>query len=378
VKPSPQVIKFIHSFEGYHRKLPNGDCTAYPDPGSKDGKPWTIGYGTTIYRAAGLAKYGRQTVAKGDTLTEAQAKTEFDAAVHYFGSVAQQTNPNLTQNQYDALVSFFYNAGVNTPQTERVRKGDFAAFEARLPSYNKGGDGTVMPGLVRRRAAELEMWRGKKVSKVGWLALTRNNDKYILRAMDGDTAVAQHEFTTTAGLISLLRQYPDAGTTVVTKEDWVPAKTQVTPPADTKVATLIKTTTKLPGNLTQLLVRVGDETISCVSGQGYAQEFRKPSDPRSRPGSMQPIPQGRYTLGSEEWAGTPGDWTKSFGPGLGPWWVALTATFSDDRSAFGFHSDYGPEGSAGCVVFQTRSDAEKFLAAIRKHKPRYLDVNWGL
>ena len=389
MRPSKNIIDFIHSFEGYHKAMPDGRCTAYPDVGNPStGEPWTIGFGTTQYRGPGLKKYKRAKVLRGDVLTEAEAETEFLAHVNYVAQVVNRLNPNLNQHQFDAAVSFFHNngfynsAGEWSLQAQRLKDGDLARFEIMLPQYTKGGNGVTLAGLVRRRQGELAIWRkgGSKVSKVGWLALTRRNDKYILSAMDNDTALHEHEFTTTAGLISLLRQYPDAGTTVVTKEGWEPAKKELgSPQPSTNVATLIKTTTRLPNNLVQLLLRVGDESIPCVSGQGYAQFFRKPSDPRSVPGNMEPIPQGRYVIGQEEWAGAPGDWNKLHStPGIGPWWVAITATFSDDRGSFGFHSDYGPVGSAGCVVFQTRDNAERFLSSLRKFKPRYLDVQWGL
>lgn len=381
MKYSKRCLDVIRSFEGYHRALPSGDCRAYPDVGSKDGKPYTIGWGTTRYRGAGLARYGRATVALTDVLTRDEAENEFQLAVEMFSAKVNALNPNLTQGQHDAATSFMYNAGTGTKQSERLAAGDLKGFEAALPLYNKGGDGKVLAGLVRRRAEELALWRGGSVVKVGWLALTRRNDKNILSAMDGDTVRFEHEWNTTAQLVGLLRQYPDAGTTVVTKENWTaPNEGIIEQPAkDTSVATLVKTSTKLPNNLTQLLLRIGDESIPCVSGQGYAQNFRRPSDPRSVPGNMEPIPQGRYLFGKEDWKGAPGDWTASWGPGLGPWWVGLSATFSDDRGSFGCHYDPpGAPGSAGCVVFQTKENSEKFLAALRKYKPRHLDVQWGL
>ena len=38
----------IKPFEGYAKRLPNGDCCAYPDPGT-GGDPWTIGYGAFLF-----------------------------------------------------------------------------------------------------------------------------------------------------------------------------------------------------------------------------------------------------------------------------------------------------------------------------------------
>ena len=380
--PSQQCYDLIKRFEGYHRALPNGDCKGYPDPGTASGKPFTIGWGTTQYRTAGLAKYGRTYVLLSDTLTREQADAEFRAAVAVYAAIVNRLNSSLTQGQFDAAVSFCYNAGINTKQSDRLKNGDLKGFEVMLAAYNKGGDGKVLQGLVNRRADELALWRdgttsGGVAMQIGWLALTRRNDKYILSAMDGDTVRKEHEFTSTAQLISLLRQYPEAGTTVVTKEEWVAPVDGVTtePVQQSDVMTLVKTTTKLPNNLTQLLLRCKGKEYPCLSGQGYAQQFRKPGDPRSVPGNMEPIPQGRYIVGSVEWKGRPGDWSQSFGPGLGPVWVGLSATFSDDRGSFGIHRDDGPQGSAGCVTF-TQAVLEELLPNLKGI--RYLDVNWGL
>lgn len=38
--------RFLVPYESYAKKLPNGNCIAYPDPGPT-GLPWTIGYGST-------------------------------------------------------------------------------------------------------------------------------------------------------------------------------------------------------------------------------------------------------------------------------------------------------------------------------------------
>ena len=53
-KPSPTGrrlgdagLKLIQSYEGCEKHLSNGTYAAYPDPGSADGNPWTIGWGST-------------------------------------------------------------------------------------------------------------------------------------------------------------------------------------------------------------------------------------------------------------------------------------------------------------------------------------------
>lgn len=381
MKPSQDCIDLIKHFEGYHTALPNGDCKTYLDPGSVDGRPYTIGWGTTRYRTSGVAKYGRNAVGLKDTLTAAEAEQELHAAIAVTAGQVSRMTTNLTQSQFDAAVSFFYNTGPGNKQADRLKANDLEGFIRHLPLYNKGGDGKVLAGLVRRRQAEIELWNKDKQPmqpKVTWIALTKRGNANVLRGMTGPLQMAEHTWTTKAELIALLQRYVDAGTAQVTVADWTPEATSPAPqpqPTPSGTAKLIKTTTRLPGGNYQLLLRIGDKSFACISGQGYAQEFRKPSDPRSTPGSMQPLPQGRYRIGPVVWKGKPYDWSQSFGPGLGPVWFDIDATFSDDRSAFGGHVDTGPVGSAGCVVFTQAVMAEvlKVISAVK-----FLDVDWGL
>lgn len=158
LKPSSDCLDIIKEFEGYHTKQPDGSCKAYRDPGSVDGKPYTIGWGTTRYRTAGLAKYGRTGVLLSDTLTAAEARAELNAAADVFAAAVNKMTKSLTQSQFDAAVSFFYNTGTNNKQAERLRSGDLAGFVRMLPAYNKGASSKPLAGLVRRRKAELDLW----------------------------------------------------------------------------------------------------------------------------------------------------------------------------------------------------------------------------
>ena len=69
----------------------------------------------------------------------------------------------LTQNQFDALVDFAYNAGVGALQKstllKKVNAGKFDEVPAEFMKWTKGG-GKELPGLVRRRRAEVKLWRG--------------------------------------------------------------------------------------------------------------------------------------------------------------------------------------------------------------------------
>ena len=120
--------------------------TAYPDPGSRDGTPWTIGYGHT------------KGVRKGQTITKRQAE-EFltqDLKV-YEDAVNRLVKVPLTQNQFDALLSFVYNIGIgaftHSTLLRVLNRGEYALASKQFPRWNKN-DGKEMVGLTNRRAEE--------------------------------------------------------------------------------------------------------------------------------------------------------------------------------------------------------------------------------
>jgi lysozyme len=377
MKPSQQCIDLIKSFEGLSLK-------AYRDPGSVDGLPITIGWGTTQYANAGIAKYGRSAVMLGDVLTEYDADLELQAAITRYAKVINGATNKLTQQQFDAAVSFVYNTGANTRQVTRLQSGAIAEFRRMMSQYTKGGDGRILPGLVRRRKAEADLWDSGTATKgpavVDMINLVRHGTKSgpDLRAylMDGDTCVALKRFSSPAELISILQQNKDAFLSIG-EYGWHAEPQQPLPKYGT--ATLKRTGKRRANGLEILALEFDGERFECVSGQPYAQYFRKPGDPRSVPGCMEPIPYGKYSIGKIEWAGGSDNYGASWGPGLGPIWVALPATFADDRSAFGIHLDSNADtapGSAGCVVIPNTSELRRLVAALRKYDPKTLEVLW--
>ena len=123
---------------------------AYPDPGSRDGKPWTIGYGHT------------KGVKKGDIVTKAQA-TEFlrqdvRNAENY---VSKKVTVQINQNQFDALVSFAFNVGNGafgrSTLLKRINANRFSEVPVQFARWNKN-DGRVMKGLTKRRKAESDLF----------------------------------------------------------------------------------------------------------------------------------------------------------------------------------------------------------------------------
>ncbi|PNU02171.1 lysozyme [Novosphingobium guangzhouense] len=142
--------KLIKKWEGCARRLADGTFAAYPDPGSADGKPWTIGWGST-----------GPDVKKGVIWTQAQCDARFDIdMVDYVKEVAAFIGTAPTsQNQFDALVSFHYNTGKIASSTlgKRHKEGKFPAAQAEFGKwiYN---DGKPMNGLKNRRADEAKLY----------------------------------------------------------------------------------------------------------------------------------------------------------------------------------------------------------------------------
>lgn len=68
---------------------------------------------------------------------------------------------DLTDNQFAALVAFAYNVGLGalagSTLLRKLNAGDYEGAADQFPRWSKGG-GRVLPGLVRRRAAERDLF----------------------------------------------------------------------------------------------------------------------------------------------------------------------------------------------------------------------------
>ncbi|MFV8984079.1 lysozyme [Serratia fonticola] len=125
------------------------ELKAYPDPGT-GGKPWTVGWGHT------------KGVKPGDHITLAQAEAFLAEDLSVFESAVNAAIKRpMTQNQFDALVSLVFNiGGANFASSTLVKKfnaGDIQGAADQFPRW-KNASGKEMKGLVRRRAAERELF----------------------------------------------------------------------------------------------------------------------------------------------------------------------------------------------------------------------------
>jgi len=95
---------------------------------------WTIGYGSTRY-------HDGKPVQPGDKLAnEVQAEALFRNTLdQYANAVKSKTHVLLTQNQFDALVSFTYNTGIFSGKTlfTKLNEGDYAAAADQFLVWNK-------------------------------------------------------------------------------------------------------------------------------------------------------------------------------------------------------------------------------------------------
>lgn len=111
---------------------------------------WTIGYGHT------------RGVKSGDCISTAQAEQFLDVDLaEAERAVAELVRVPLTDNQFSTLVSFVFNTGegafAKSTLLRKLNEGGYGLVPACLKSWIFD-DGRVLPGLVRRRAAEVALW----------------------------------------------------------------------------------------------------------------------------------------------------------------------------------------------------------------------------
>ncbi|WP_168790601.1 lysozyme [Paraburkholderia aromaticivorans] len=128
----------------------------------------TIGVGhalTPTEKSAGALDIDGTSVPYAGGISEDQVKALLGCDLHRYESALNDAIAvDLAQNQFDALVSFCYNIGINGFQGSSVLKdvnnSNFDAVPDDLNLWNKAG-GQVSQGLVNRRANEVSLWLGQ-------------------------------------------------------------------------------------------------------------------------------------------------------------------------------------------------------------------------
>lgn len=184
-------IELIKSFEG----IPDGDPStvnidAYLDPVGI----WTIGWGHAISHNGGFLRgaqnkaVARSLFPGGITREQAEALLRGDL-VDTAAGVARLV-PAADDNQFAALVSFAFNAGVGSLQKSTLLRkllaGDIAGAADQFLVWNKARNGqgvlVELAGLTRRRRAERALFLGQD-----WRAASASRSRG--RAEDADAGV---------------------------------------------------------------------------------------------------------------------------------------------------------------------------------------------
>lgn len=134
-------LDMTKSFEGF-REQAYQDCAGV----------WTVGYGHTgpdVHPGRSVTQFEAEALLRADM---AEAVTCVNRALEI----------SLSQSQFDALVDFCFNAGRGSFRSSSllryVNAGDFASAAVQFGLWVHAG-GNVVPGLVRRRKAEADLFR---------------------------------------------------------------------------------------------------------------------------------------------------------------------------------------------------------------------------
>ena len=137
---SDRGLALTKSFEGLHLEAYQ-DCAGI----------WTIGYG-----------HAGPSVSPGESISEPEAEKLLQADVaEAVACVNHAVQPVISQNQFDAMVDFCFNAGrgnfVQSTLLRKLNSGDFQGAAAQFALWVHAG-GEVVAGLLRRRNAEAAMF----------------------------------------------------------------------------------------------------------------------------------------------------------------------------------------------------------------------------
>ena len=140
LKLSGKGLKLIEEFEGLR-------LNAYQDSIGL----WTIGYGHT------------KGVRQGDYCTKTQAEEWIAQDAQTASSAVNRlVTEVISQNEFDALTAFTYNVGQrnleNSTLLKLLNSGDHAGAADQFKRFDKAG-GVHVPGLLRRRNAEADLFR---------------------------------------------------------------------------------------------------------------------------------------------------------------------------------------------------------------------------
>jgi len=144
MKPSKQCFELIKKYEGY-------SGVAYLCPA----KVPTIGWGSTMYDNGEPVKIG-------DVISKARAEDLLNYEVRHFSDKINRLELGLNQNQFDSIVSLVYNIGIHAFRKSTIlrlisKNPNSLDIAVQFGRWVYGG-GKMLPGLVKRRADEMELY----------------------------------------------------------------------------------------------------------------------------------------------------------------------------------------------------------------------------
>ena len=137
-------LGIIKSFEGWRSSVYH--C----------GARWTIGWGSTYDLNGDRVTPDHPDIdeVEGEALLRREVR-------HVEDTIARVVKAPLTENQFSSLVSFVYNIGsgnfYRSSCRQKLSRSDYLGAADELPKWRRSA-GRILPGLVRRREAERNLF----------------------------------------------------------------------------------------------------------------------------------------------------------------------------------------------------------------------------
>ena len=150
--------KLIQDFEQFRATLYDTDGAGH----------CTVGWGHLVHRGLCDGRENEKQFAQGISKSRGDELFLLDVehAEKTVNRQAQSLGLELTQDQFDALVSFTYNVGSGNLGTMLKNcKGEGSSIQVEkvpvcMMRYNRAG-ARILPGLTRRRQREADLFEGK-------------------------------------------------------------------------------------------------------------------------------------------------------------------------------------------------------------------------
>lgn len=161
MKTNNEGIKLIKEFESLH----DGDLKLIGlQPKMCPAGIWTEGYGRTMRDKKGnfIKGISNKKLAYDNitikTITEAEKALAEDLSPRE-ETVSKNIKISLTSNQFSALVSYVYNTGGSSTLYKLINnKASDKEIRTWFETKYISADGKILPGLIRRRKAEADLY----------------------------------------------------------------------------------------------------------------------------------------------------------------------------------------------------------------------------